>query len=66
MKIKVALVPNENGGFTVYAPSLIGCISEGNTKSEALENIKEAIALYLEEVEDDSLLEESILDEVLV
>ena len=60
------MVPNENGGFTVYVPSLIGCISEGSTKSEALENIKEAIALYLEEVEDDSLFKESILDEVLV
>jgi len=34
-------------------PSLPGCISEGNTKEEAIANIKEAIQLYLEPVEDD-------------
>jgi len=32
----------------VYVPSLPGCISEGDTKEEALVNIKEAIELYLE------------------
>jgi len=53
MKVKVVLEPSEEGGFTVYIPSLPGCISEGNTKEEALENIKEAIELYLEPVEDD-------------
>jgi predicted RNase H-like HicB family nuclease len=37
-------------------PSLPGCISEGNTKKEALANIKEAIELYLEPVEDDLLI----------
>jgi len=39
--------------FTVYVPSLPGCITEGDTKEEALKNIKEAIELYLEPVEDD-------------
>jgi predicted RNase H-like HicB family nuclease len=48
MKIKVILEPQEGGGYTVYAPSLQGCISEGNTREEALHNIKEAIELYLE------------------
>ncbi|GBE56255.1 hypothetical protein BMS3Bbin16_00455 [archaeon BMS3Bbin16] len=51
MKFKVVLEPAEEGGYTVYAPSLPGCISEGNTKEEALENIKEAIELYLEPTE---------------
>ena len=48
MKLKVALVPAEEGGYTVYVPSLRGCISEGETRDEALHNIKEAIELYLE------------------
>jgi predicted RNase H-like HicB family nuclease len=53
MKLKVALEPSEEGGFTVYVPSLPGCISEGDSEQEALENIREAIELYLEPVEDD-------------
>lgn len=53
MKIKVILEPSEDGGYTVDVPSLPGCISEGETVQEALANIEEAIALYLEPVEDD-------------
>ncbi len=53
MKIKVVLEPAEEGGFTVYVPSLPGCISEGDTENEALQNIREAIELYLEPIEDD-------------
>jgi len=53
MKIKVVLESSDEGGYTVYVPSLPGCISEGNTKDEALMNIKEAIELYMEPVEDD-------------
>ena len=40
MKLKVALEPQEEGGYTVYVPSLPGCISQGETSEEALENIK--------------------------
>ena len=53
MKLKIVLEPSEDGGYTVIVPSLPGCISEGDTKEEALENIKEAIGLYLEPVDDD-------------
>lgn len=53
MNLKVVLEPSDEGGFTVYVPSLPGCISEGETKEEALKNIKEAIELYIEPVEDD-------------
>lgn len=53
MKIKVYLEPSDEGGYTVIVPSLPGCISEGETKEEAIKNIKEAIELYLEPVEDD-------------
>lgn len=53
MKLKVVLEPSEEGGYTAYVLGLPGCISEGDTREEALKNIKEAIELYLELVEDD-------------
>ena len=59
MRLKVILEPSDEGGYTVYAPSLPGCISEGESVEEALENIKEAIELYLEPVEDDWVMEEN-------
>ena len=48
MKLNVVLEPAEEEGYTVYVPALKGCISEGETREEALQNIKEAIELYLE------------------
>jgi len=48
MERTIILEAQEEGGFTAYVPSLKGCISEGETKEEALKNIKEAIELYLE------------------
>jgi predicted RNase H-like HicB family nuclease len=59
MKFKVVLEPSDEGGFTVYVPSLPGCISEGDTEEEALRNIKEAIEMYLEPTEDDAVVSES-------
>ena len=53
MKVRVVLEPSEDGGYTAVVPSLLGCISEGETRDDALANIKEAIELYLEPVEDD-------------
>lgn len=61
MKLKVVLEPSDEGGFTVHVPSLPGCISEGDTIEEALENIQGAIELYLEPVEDDWVLGEHAL-----
>jgi predicted RNase H-like HicB family nuclease len=55
MHIKVILEPSDEGGYTATVPALPGCISEGNTREEALENIREAIELYLEPVEDDAI-----------
>ena len=67
MRLKVILEPSDEGGFTVYAPSLPGCISEGETKEEALANIQEAIALYLEPAEDDWILEDrAVVQEIEV
>jgi predicted RNase H-like HicB family nuclease len=51
MRFKIVLEESDEGGYTVYAPSLPGCISEGETKEEALKNIWEAIELHLEPVE---------------
>ncbi|MFC1937049.1 type II toxin-antitoxin system HicB family antitoxin [Chloroflexota bacterium] len=45
---EVVLEPEEEGGYHVYTPSLKGCHSYGATKEEALRNIAEAIALWLE------------------
>ena len=53
MKLQIFLEQSDEGGYTVTVPSLPGCISEGDTKEEAISNIKEAIELYLEPVEDD-------------
>ena len=52
-KFRVILEPNELGGYTVTAPLLPGCISEGDTREEALVNIKEAIELYIESLQAD-------------
>ena len=54
MKLKVILEPSPEGGYTIVVPSLPGCISEGETKEEALANVQESVELYLEPVEDDS------------
>ena len=61
MRFRVVLEPSEDGGYTVYVPSLPGCISEGETEEEALKNIQEAIELYLGPVEDDLVLDERAL-----
>lgn len=61
MRFKVILEKSDEGGYTAYVPSLPGCISEGETKEDALKNIQEAIELYLESVEDDWILDEKAL-----
>ncbi len=66
MKLQVVLEPSEEGGYTVYIPSLPGCVSEGDTEEEALVNIREAIELYLEPVDDDWIAGEGVLVQELV
>jgi predicted RNase H-like HicB family nuclease len=61
MKFKVVLEESEDGGYTVYVPSLPGCISEGETVEESMRNIEEAIQLYLEPVDDDFVFSEHAL-----
>ena len=53
MRLRIVLEPSDEGGYTALVPSLPGCISEGDTREEALRNIREAIELYLEPIDDD-------------
>lgn len=54
-RFTVTFMPAEEGGYTVIVPALPGCISEGDTYEEALNNIKEAIELYIESLQKDGL-----------
>jgi predicted RNase H-like HicB family nuclease len=49
MRYTVLLEPEEDGGFVASVPALPGCISQGDTREDALANIREAIALYVED-----------------
>jgi predicted RNase H-like HicB family nuclease len=48
MNLQILLEHSSDGGYTVTVPALPGCISECETREEAIVNIQEAIALYLE------------------
>ncbi len=51
MKYRVTIEQDEDGVYIAEVPSLPGCITQGATRGEAVENIKEAIELYLESLE---------------
>jgi antitoxin HicB len=51
MKYRVTIEPDEDGIYVVEVPSLPGCISQGRTRAEAIDNIKDAIAAYLESLD---------------
>ncbi|MGK7942831.1 MAG: type II toxin-antitoxin system HicB family antitoxin [Crocosphaera sp.] len=52
-KRTVLLYPGEDGYWVTEVPSLPGCISQGKTRSEALDNIQEAMELYIESLIED-------------
>jgi predicted RNase H-like HicB family nuclease len=66
MHLKVVFEPSDEAGYTVYVPALPGCISEGDTLDEARENIREAIALYLEPTEEPELPAGGRIEELTV
>jgi predicted RNase H-like HicB family nuclease len=66
MKLQVILEHSDEGGYTVSAPALPGCISEGDNIDEALENIQEAIKLYLEPIEENITNNKDIIVRELV
>jgi predicted RNase H-like HicB family nuclease len=51
MKYRVNITQDEDGAFVAEVPTLPGCISQGVTRNEALTNIREAIAGYIESLE---------------
>ncbi len=52
---KVIIYTDENGEWCATVPSLPGCNSQGDTREEVIANIKEAIRLYIEVLEEDGL-----------
>jgi predicted RNase H-like HicB family nuclease len=48
MIFDVTLHRDEDGIWVVECPSIPGCVSQGNTKEEALENVKDAVKLCLQ------------------
>jgi predicted RNase H-like HicB family nuclease len=64
---QVIIYPGEDGYYVAECLSLPGCISQGKTKEEAIENIREAIQLYIEALEEDGLpVPEDRFDTLLV
>jgi predicted RNase H-like HicB family nuclease len=51
MKFRVLIEQDEDGVFIAEAASLPGCVTQGRTRAEAIKNIREAIAAYLESLE---------------
>ncbi len=49
MSYTVILQQESDGGFVAIVPSLPGCVSQGDTRAEAMANIREAIGVYLED-----------------
>jgi predicted RNase H-like HicB family nuclease len=52
MRFTVVLEQEQDGGYVASAPALPGCVSQGETRAEALTNIREAIEVYIEDCRD--------------
>lgn len=59
LKYTAIFEPEKVGGYSVTIPALPGCVSEGDTFEEALKNIKEAAELYLEDLKESEIPEET-------
>jgi predicted RNase H-like HicB family nuclease len=49
MRYTVILEQESDGGFVAHVPAMPGCVSQGDNRNEALTNIRDAIALYVED-----------------
>ena len=52
---QVLMYPGEDGYWVVECPSLPGCISQGESREEAINNIRDAIGEYIKSLEDDGM-----------
>jgi len=55
MKYTIIIEKGHESGYVAYAPALKGCVSQGETKEEAIKNIKEAMEVYVEALLEDGL-----------
>ena len=66
MKVRILIEQDEDGVFVAECPTLPGCISQGNSREEALANIQDAIKGYLESLrKHDEPIPPSIEEEVV-
>jgi antitoxin HicB len=49
MRYTVVLEQEADGGYVASVPALCGCVSQGDSRSEAMDNIRQAIDLYIED-----------------
>lgn len=66
MKLHVKIEKDEAGYYVAEVPALPGCFSQGKTREEAINNVKEAIAGWLEVMESKQALDPAHLTEVAV
>ena len=66
MKLNVHIEKDESGYFVAEVPALPGCLSQGKTKAEAIENIHEAIEGWLEVMESKAEYAKDELIEVVI
>jgi predicted RNase H-like HicB family nuclease len=64
MHLKIIFEPSEEGGYTALVPALPGCISEGDTIEEARRNIRAAIELYLEPLQEPVAPQGGLVEEI--
>ncbi len=53
--VRIELEREEDGRWSIWAPDLTGCATWGDTQEEALANIQEAVAVYIETLIDEGL-----------
>jgi predicted RNase H-like HicB family nuclease len=52
---QILVYPGEDGFWVAECPSLLGCISQGTTREEAVKNIREAIEMYVDVLDEDGI-----------
>lgn len=55
MKYTVIIETGQESGYVAHVPSLRGCVSQGETREQALTNVKEAIEAYIEALLEDGI-----------